>query len=318
MSRAFRFLAAAALVSGCSPSPETVSDEDREPAVTQVTGGRAGADRDPEVSPEGKLLFYASSSFGPGYDLFARRVGSNTAVRLTSRPGDERFPKMSPAGPDRLAYCSDESGEWAVYVLADPLGNPGPAERVSAAGRHAVHPSWSPDGRRLAWCSADDFEGGEWTIEIRDFESGRTTVLEDVDGFLPEWSPGGNAIAFQRMGRRGPGYSSLWTVEFDGTAATRMTSVFASDDFAAINPAWSPDGRRIVFATVGKSRARAGLMHAADDLWTVRADGTEPTRLTSSPASDGMPAWSPDGRIYFVSDRSGSPRIWSLLPPELP
>jgi TolB protein len=97
-----------------------------------------------------------------------------------------------------------------------------------------------------------------------------------------------------------------------------MTSVFSSDDFAAINPAWSPDGRRIVFATVGKSRARAGLMSEADDLWTVRADGSEPTRLTSSPASDGMPSWSADGRIFYVSNRSGSPRIWSLLPPALP
>jgi Tol biopolymer transport system component len=317
MSRAIRVLLIAALAA-CSPSPESVTDEDREPAATQVTAGRGGADRDPEMSPDGKLLLYASSSFGPGYDLFARRVDSNAAVRLTSQPGDERFPKLSPAGPDRLAYCSDESGEWAVYVMADPLGIPGPAERVSAPGRHAVHPSWSPDARHLAWCSADDFDGGDWTIEILDLESRRTIVLEDVDGFLPEWSPRGDRILFQRMGRRGPGYSSIWTVEFDGTAARRMTSVFSSDDFAAINPAWSPDGRRIVFATVGKSRARAGLMSEADDLWTVRADGSEPTRLTSSPASDGMPSWSADGRIFYVSNRSGSPRIWSLLPPALP
>ena len=35
-------------------------------------------------------------------------------------------------------------------------------------------------------------------------------------------------------------------------------------------------------------------------------------------ACTGWPSWSPDGRIYFVSNRSGSPRIWSLLPPALP
>ncbi len=316
MARTFRWLAAAALAAGCSPAPRPFSDEDREPPVTQVTAGRAGADRDPDVSADGNLVVYASSSFGPGFDLFARRAGSNAAVRLTSQPGDERFPKLSPAGPDRLAYCSNETGEWAVHVLADPLGGGGTPERLSRPGRHAVHPSWSPDGRKLAWCSADDFEGGAWTLEVRDLETGLTAVLEDVDGILPEWSPRADVILFQRPGRLG--LSSVWTVEFDGTAARRMTSIFSSDDFAAINPAWSPDGRRIVFATVGKSRARAGMMHEADDLWTVRADGSEPTRLTSDPASDGMPAWAADGRIYFVSDRSGSPRIWSVLPPALP
>jgi Tol biopolymer transport system component len=316
MPRTFRILAVAALLSGCSPSPEPVTDEDREPAVTQLTGGRAGADRDPEPSPDGKLLYYASSSFGPGYDLFARRAGSNAAVRITARDGDERFPKPSPVGPDRLAYCSNETGEWAVYVIADPLGRPGEPERLSAPGRDAIHPAWSPDGRFLAWCSADGLDGPDWTIEVRDLETGKTCVLEDVDGILPEWSPQGGRIAFQRMGRKGLG--SIWTVEFDGSAARRMTSVFSSDDFAAINPAWSPDGRRIVFATVGKSRGRSGVMNEADDLWTVRADGSDPVRLTSSPASDGMPAWGADGRIYFVSGRTGSPRLWSLLPPALP
>jgi TolB protein len=315
MFRAHAILLTALLVSGCSPSPETLPDEDREPAVTQQTAGRAGADRDPELSPDGRLLYYASSSFGPGYDLFVRGVGSSAAQRLTARPGDERFPKVNPADPRELAYCADESGEWAVYRIADVGRDPGRAERLSREGRHALHPAWSPDGRSLAWCSTDDFGSGEWTIEVHDVRSGRTVVLEGVDGFLPEWSPVGRRLAVQRMGGRAPGYGSIWTLEVDGSGARNVTCVFSSDDFAAIHPAWSPDGARIVFATAGKSRARAGVLHETDDLWTVGADGTAPMRLTSSPASDGMPAWASDGRIYFVSDRSGSPRIWSLKAP---
>ncbi|MBV8880280.1 MAG: PD40 domain-containing protein, partial [Planctomycetaceae bacterium] len=44
-------------------------------------------------------------------------------------------------------------------------------------------------------------------------------------------------------------------------------------------------------------------------------DGLNPTRLTSSPSGDGMPRWASTGRIYFVSDRSGSPRLWSVAAP---
>jgi TolB protein len=161
------------------------------------------------------------------------------------------------------------------------------------------------------YCSARSL-AGEWSLRVRDLETGRTTVMEDVDGLLPEWAPAGNRIVFQRMKHRDDWLSSIWTFEFEGGEARRLTSIFSNDDWAAINPTWSPDGKKVAFATVGKSRAKSGLMTEADDVWVVAADGLNPTRLTSSPASDGMPRWAANGRIYFISDRSGSPRLWSM------
>jgi Tol biopolymer transport system component len=117
------------------------------------------------------------------------------------------------------------------------------------------------------------------------------------------------------MKHRDDWISSIWTVDFEQNSARHLTSVFSSDDFAGINPTWSPDGRKIAFATVGKSRAKAGVMNEADDVWVVGDDGMNPTRLTSASASDGMPRWSKNGRITFVSDRSGSPRLWSIQAP---
>ena len=135
-----------------------------------------------------------------------------------------------------------------------------------------------------------------------------------MDGLLPEWSPRDNRIVFQRMRHRDGWYGGLWTVEFDGSSARNLTRVFAGEEWACINPSWSPDGRRIIFTTVGKSRARAAVLDKGDDLWVVNVDGSQPTRLTTSPAADWMPAWSGDGTIYFVSDRSGANRLWSLRP----
>ena len=303
-------------LSGCvPPSAVQLQSDDLEPALTQETMGRAGADRDPDVSPDGSLLFFASTSHDEAYSLYVKRVGSNTATRITAPGGDQRFPRVSPTEPRRLVFCSNAHGRWELVLLDDYVGNPGRTVILSEPGTDNLHPSWSPDGKRIVYCSTRSFDSGEWSLRVRDLESGRTTVLEDVDGLLPEWSPVGNRIVFQRMKRRDDWLSSLWTLELEGGEARRLTSIFSSDDWAAINPTWSPDGRKVAFATVGKSRAKAGVMKEADDVWVVGAEGLNPTRLTTSSASDGMPRWSSTGRIYFISNRSGSPRVWSVAAP---
>jgi TolB protein len=304
---------------GCAPPPPqqqpSLFSDDLEPAITQETMGRAGADRDPDVSRDGKLLYYASTSHDSAFSLYVKSIGSNTATRITTLGGDQRFPRVSPVAPHRIAFCSNERGSWELLLIEDYAAAPGKAVVLSEPGTENLHPSWSPDGKKIVYCSARSLSG-DWSLRVRDLESGRTTVMEDVDGLLPEWAPAGNRIVFQRMKHRDDWLSSIWTFEFEGGEARRLTSIFSHDDWAAINPTWSPDGRKVAFATVGKSRAKAGLMNEADDVWAVAADGMNATRLTSSPASDGMPRWSTNGRIYFVSDRTGSPRLWSLSAPQ--
>jgi len=315
-----RFLSAPILVTlavaGCvDVRPTQLLSDDLEPAVTQMTMGRSGGDQDPDVSRDGRLLFYASTAHGDTADLYVKTVGSNVSTRLTSGPGDKRFPRVSPTQPRAIAYCSNERGSWELCLIPDYVDAPSRSVVLSEPGSENLHPSWSPDGKKIVYCSTHDRAGGDWVLKIKDLATGKTIVLEDADGVLPDWSPAGDRIVFQRMKRRDDWLSSIWTLDLENGAARHITSVFSSDDWAAINPAWSPDARRIVFATVGKSRARAGMMSEADDVWVVGADGMNPTRLTTSASADWMPAWSSDNRIYFVSDRSGSVRIWSLTAP---
>ncbi|MBV8880278.1 MAG: PD40 domain-containing protein, partial [Planctomycetaceae bacterium] len=273
MKHASSALLLAVALGGCAPSAgvELLSSDDLEPALTQETMGRAGADRDPDVSKDGSLLFYASSSHDEAFSLYVKKVGSNTSTRIGTPGGDRRFPRVSPTQPRRLAYCSNEHGRWELVLADDYIGQPGKTEILSEPGTENLHPSWSPDGKKLVYCSTHSFASGEWSLRIRDLESGRTTVLEDVDGLLPEWSPVGNRIVFQRMKHRDDWLSSLWTLDYDAGEARRVTSIFSSDDWAAINPTWSPDGRKVAFATVGKSRLKAGVMNQADDVWVVAA-----------------------------------------------
>ncbi|HLF92958.1 MAG TPA: hypothetical protein VJB14_05830, partial [Planctomycetota bacterium] len=180
MGRHFALLSIAILCASCERvrPPLQPNDEERESPATQVTGGKAGQDRDPEVSPDGTLLYYASSSHGASFDLYVRTIGSNTATRLTSLPGDERFPKVCPVNPKVLAFSYDGDGEWAVCLM--DVDRPSKIERLSESGTVSIHPSWSPDGRYLVYSAADDATGA-WTLRIHDRQTGKTYAMDDLD-----------------------------------------------------------------------------------------------------------------------------------------
>ena len=104
--------------------------------------------------------------------------------------------------------------------------------------------------------------------------------------------------AFDTSGNSSTASASL-TVS--GRTVTRLTNHPNSDR----NPAWSPDGDRIVFQA-----KRDGDQF---DLWTMDADGLNAARLTQNVNEDRNPAWSPDGEwIAFDSDRAGGFDLWRL------
>jgi dipeptidyl aminopeptidase/acylaminoacyl peptidase len=76
------------------------------------------------------------------------------------------------------------------------------------------------------------------------------------------------------------------------------------------DPQVSPDGKRIAFSLrVTDLEANKGRR----DLWVIGIDGSGLRRMTTHPAGDGNPRWSPDGKsIYFLSSRSGSSQVWRL------
>jgi len=106
-------------------------------------------------------------------------------------------------------------------------------------------------------------------------------------------SPDGRTIALDLLG-------AIWTMPSAGGAATRITDEMGD----ARQPAWSADGRAILFQSY-----RDGNWH----IWRVPASGGPPTQLSFGPFDDREPHGSPDGRrIAFSSDRGGSYDIWEL------
>ncbi|MDQ7780041.1 MAG: hypothetical protein RDV41_10075, partial [Planctomycetota bacterium] len=125
--------------------------------------------------------------------------------------------------------------------------------------------------------------------------------------------PSYNRLAFQRARQRGDFWFGIWTVDADGGGPLEVHS---NATYAAVNPAWSPDGSKIAFATVNCSPAAKGQDRRfdGDDIWMVRHDGTGLAQITSETCAEWYPCWSVDGRIYFIARREGAQNIWSARP----
>lgn len=98
-------------------------------------------------------------------------------------------------------------------------------------------------------------------------------------------SPDGEQIAFTALG-------ALWTMKI-GSPPHRLTD---DGPYVVIDPAWSPDGQRIAFAT-----DRGGSL----DIWTIEPASGRTTRITRAPGAEIRPAWSPDGKQLAYIDAFG-------------
>ncbi len=210
---------------------------------------------------------------------------------LTELEGRESYPSLSPGG-DALVYVAVSDGDQDIFWQRVGGGNP----RNLTAGSPAAdtQPAFSPDGQQIAFRSERD--GGGLFLMGSTGESPRR--LTDA-GYNPAWSPNSKEIVFATEAISTPwrrsSKSELWRVDVS-TQAKRK--IYSGD---AVQPSWSPDGRRIAFwGLPGGTTRRA--------LWTIGAEGGEPVRV--SPDDDYFywnPVWSADGRwLYFVSDRNGS------------
>jgi Tol biopolymer transport system component len=215
-------------------------------------------------------------------------------TQLTDGSGVETSPSLSPDGTS-FAYASAARGSWDIYVQR--VGGRNPVLVAGDPNRDERWPAFSPDGKVIAF----SLGGGNGGIFVVGATGESVRRLTDF-GYNPAWSPDGTHIVFCTEEVIGAyernQVSALWTVDVNGGAPTKI------DDGDAIQPAWSPSGRRIAFWQVVKGQR---------DLVTIPAAGGPHVLVTSDPAVDWAPTWSPDGRVlYFASDRGGPMGIWRI------
>ena len=169
----------------------------------------------------------------------------------------------------------------------------GRGERLAQASSVRVttnyFPTWSPDGRSLAFESEVD---GKWRIARTEEDGTGFRWLTEGEGNsrVPSWSPDGQRLAF--VSDRG-GMWDLYVMAADGSG----TSAITRDEAREWSPRWSPEGDRIAYRRDSGGRR---------EIFTSRTDGSTPFRVTSDAVDlDGRIAWAPDGRIAFFATRPG-------------
>jgi Tol biopolymer transport system component len=262
----------------------------------------------PSASPDGGLVAYASTEFGPRVQIALRKPDVAAPIQISKNAGDNFFPRISPCGK-RIAYASNREGNWDIYVAR--IDAPAVVTQVTLDESDDLCPSWSPDGRRLVYCSRR--RGSEvWQLVICEVGSRVKTFLGP--GLYPDWSPEGEGawICFQSQPSPPDGKSSVRVVRPDGTEL-REVAGDKTRRWSALQPRFSPCGGWIAFATLRRSvESRLfGAPDAADDLWMIRTDGRYEMRLTEDPSGESWPAWGGD-RVFFVSDRDGGINLYSV------
>lgn len=249
-----------------------------------------GTEYFPTLAPDGKSFVYASRANG-NWDLFLQRVGGKNATSLTpDTASDESQPVFSPGG-DRIAFRSTREPA-GIYVMEATGEN----VRLVVAGGH--HPSWSPDGKEIAYSTAGrDVPSTRTTITsaiwVISLETGVKRLLTEADAMQPSWSPNGHRIAYWFMPPN-VGRSDIGTVASGGGPPVVVTK----DASTNWNPVWSPDGHFLYFAS-----DRSGNM----SFWRVAVEEEtgrllgEPEAVMSPSAFNRHLSFSRDGkRLLYV------------------
>jgi len=237
-------------------------------------------------------------------------------------------PVISPDGKDILFTVTRADWEKNRYDTEIWLSRDGaaPFQLTQTTDESSNSPSWSPDGRWIAFLANRD--GKTRQIYLMNSAGGEAFKLTDhkesVNSY--EWCPSGKKIVFtstepeskESKGREKQygkfqiedaeyRMTHLWLVDVEPGKTPEAKRLTSGTDFTVGGFAWSPDGKKVAFDHRPDPLINSG---PNSDISILDVESGKTTPLVTQPGSDGNPCWSPDGQWIAFSTAMGDDRFY--------
>ena len=193
----------------------------------------------------------------------------------------------------RLSYVIKDGKRFRL-VISDADGQN--IRNAMSSGDPIISPSWSPDGKKVAYVS---FEDRKPVIYVHELATGRRTALSNQKGnnSAPGWSPDGKKLAISLSK---DGNTQIYGINADGTGLQRLTRGNTIDT----EPQYSPDGRYIYFTSDRGGNPQIYRMSAEGE----QVEGAK--RVSFKHGFVTSPRISPDGKyMAYIANLGGAFRL---------
>jgi Tol biopolymer transport system component len=241
----------------------------------------AGRNAIPRWSPDGRHIAVTTSQLDPAhFETVMNADGSD--IRDLLRPDPTLSLLCTAWSPDNaLLACegwdTTKPGREGIYTVRSADGGGLTRITTSTGGIHDIPGDFTPDGSQIVFVRASYPPGSVGQLWMARVDGTDTHKL--VDTLI------GYRVSLTRDGTRIAGSLNGQLLIFDLRDISAQPRQIAIPKGTAVNPRWSPDGTRLVFAFARSDGTR--------QIYVVNADGTNPKRLTSDVRRDEYPDWGP-------------------------
>jgi len=239
------------------------------------------------ISPDQKRIIYIEQTEDFEYNLLLMDlIGKESQLVISCKPAICGQPIWSPDGKHIVyEYMTLDGGASSLWWLDLASGKAQPVfqeERLPGS-----NPRWSPNGEWLSYATPEG-------IRLYHLESGESRLIKNLLGAAVQWSPDSKSILLRDVIIKNERFLTQLFL-YDLSSET-ITNLNANERMENILAAWSPDGTSIAVVR------RDLTIPRGDQIWIMRADGSDAHALTDAPAVlHGSLNWSADGK-YILYD----------------
>jgi dipeptidyl aminopeptidase/acylaminoacyl peptidase len=280
------------------PRPVTVDDQFE---IREV--------QDPQLSPDSQWVAYTVKTLSLKEDKSEERVwmapfAGGDAVAMSAEGVSSSHPRWSPDGKYLAFLSARNEGKAQVWLLSRSGGE---AQHLTDTPQDVDDFVWSPDSTRLAVILRDPSEEELAAARTKDKEKEGEDGKDKKPKTKKPWVIDRLQFKTDEVGYLDRRRAHLYVFDL----ATKQLTQITSGDYDDAQPAWSPDGRFIAFAS-NRSKPDPDRTYNTD-VWVVAANnadkGAHLIQVTTNPGDDSQPAWSPDGKLITYTTQL-DPRLF--------